>query len=139
MTMRGLAFVAGIATLGLACTARDTSVGPANPGAFRAPADRTVGEWIELGGGTVGGLSQSHVVATQRPIETLLVQAVDGAPEIEVIQIHYRDGQTRRVRLQRTLPADDGQVIELRERRPISRIVVFTDPDSSGEYVLFGA
>lgn len=43
------------------------------------------------------------------------------------------------VRLSKTLAEGEGQVIELRERKPIARIVVVTDPDAPGQLVIFGA
>jgi hypothetical protein len=67
------------------------------------------------------------------------VKSIQGAPEIEHIQIEYvDDSQPQVVRLERQLAEGDGQVIELRHKKQISKLVVTTDPDSTGEYIVFG-
>jgi hypothetical protein len=118
-----------------------------NPGAFADPAPARIlppdrGEavrgWVVLGRAPVIDLAQTHLVTTAEPFSQILVKAIDGAPEIEQIVIEYRDRGSQAVRIERKLVAGQSQVIELREKRPIDRIIVRTDPDSHGDYVVFG-
>jgi hypothetical protein len=112
-----------------------------NPGAFSDDSSPVRG-WVVIGGAEAnenGAMSQSYDVDTRQPFAQLLVKAVDGAPEIEQIQIEYDTHETRLVPFARRLAAGEGQVIELREKRPIAKIVVYTDPDSSGRYIVFGS
>ena len=138
-----------IALVFAACAPRSVTPVPSseNAGAFADPPARVmpredgseaVRGWVVLGRAQTTNLSQTHVVTTGEPFAQILVKAVDGEAEIEQIEITYRDHQSRVVRLGRRLVAGDGQVIELREKRPIEKIVVHTDPDSRGDYVLFG-
>jgi hypothetical protein len=134
------------ALLGLtlaACAANgSTAVPPAAslpPGGFRDEAvTAPVQRWVLLGERPVVNVSQTIDVATTEPFTQLIVKGIDGAPDIEQIEIEYADQGSRVVRLQRKLPAGEGQVIELRERRPIARLVVTTDPDAPGRYVILG-
>jgi hypothetical protein len=119
----------------------------ANSGAFVDPPARVLptsggGEavkgWVVLGKAHTVDLAQTHLITTTEPFDELLVKAVDGEPEIEQIEIQYRDRQSRTVRLERRFAAGEGQVIELRDKRAIEKIVVHTDPDTQGDYVLYG-
>jgi hypothetical protein len=119
-----------------------TAPGPNNPGAFSEPAPASpVRGWVVLARGPANGtaVSHTHEVTDPAPVAQLLVKAIQGAPEIEQIEIEYVDDQMPQiVRLERRLAEGDGQVIELRAKRQISKLVVVTDPDSTGEYIVFG-
>lgn len=95
--------------------------------------------WVLLAEVPVVEVTQTIPVTSTEPFGQLIVKGIDGAPEIEQIEIEYADRGSRVVRLDRKLPAGEGQVIELRERRPIAKLVVTTDPDAPGRYVVFGA
>jgi len=110
----------------------------ANAGAFGESPGAAVRSWVVLGEADAIDLSQTHVVTSREPFDELLVKATDGAPEIEQIQIELEDHTSKLIRLDKKLPAGEGQVIELRDKRPISKIIVFTDPDSKGRYMVFG-
>lgn len=113
------------------------------PGAYSQqtqPRRLTDADWVVLGQAPVAGVSQTVEVSTTQPFSHLRVEAVEGAPEIEQLEIEYaNNGGSRVVRLSKTLAEGEGQVIELRERKPIARIVVVTDPDAAGQFVIFGA
>jgi hypothetical protein len=108
-------------------------------GAFQDPSPAVIDKWVTIAEAPTIDLSQEHVILSRESFGQLLVKAIDGAPEIEQIEIEYADHESRVVKLERKLVTGEGQVIELREKRPIAKLVVFTDPDSSGTYVVFGA
>jgi hypothetical protein len=110
-----------------------------NSGAFSDPAPAGINSWIELGGAQAVNTSQTHQVTTLEPFAQLMVKAVDGELEIEQIQIEYANHENRIVQMKRKFVKGEGQVIELREKRPIAKIIVFTDPDSTGSYIVYGA
>ncbi|HEU0036502.1 MAG TPA: hypothetical protein VFQ53_38080 [Kofleriaceae bacterium] len=132
-----------------ACAPRTTSYPapaspppPSNAGAFHEvqPRQPVVADWFVLGQAVqTGELTQTIYVDGRDPVSQLLVKADSGEPEIEQIEITYSDNQSKRVTLDRKLVAGDGQVIELRERRAIQKIVVYADPDSRGQYTIFGS
>ena len=113
-----------------------------NSGAFHEPDRRVVRDWAVLSDAvTVDGTTLVHTLdlrADSPPVEQLLVKAIQGAPEIESLQIIYDDNNVEKVQLERVLNAGDGQVIELRGRRAIRQIVIATDPDSHGSFAIYG-
>ncbi|HEY5937373.1 MAG TPA: hypothetical protein VIU61_22150 [Kofleriaceae bacterium] len=111
-------------------------------GAYRDPAVSApaVRDWVVIGTGVPAVNLQQQIMLTQpRAFGQLLVKGVSGAPEIQQIEIQYDDKSVHTVTLDRTLPEGEGQVIELRDRRAIMRLTVFTDPDGQGSYSVFGS
>jgi hypothetical protein len=127
----------------VACAAPVATPPPDNAGAYRSPAaSGPVTSWLVLARGPAAGTAGTLTfrIDERTPVAQLLVKAVDGAPEIEQIEIEYTGNQgSQIIRLGRALAEGDGQVIELRDRRQISKLIVTTDPDSTGEYIVFGA
>lgn len=72
-------------------------------------------------------------------IGQLYIKGVAGEAEIQQIQVEYMDQGVKRIDLDMRFQPGDGQVIELREQRPISRIIVFIDPDTQGTFEVLGA
>ena len=72
-------------------------------------------------------------------IATLMIKGVSGEPEVEQVLIEYMDSNQKKVEIGRRFAPGDGQVIELKEDRPIKQITVFLDPDSQGTFEIFGA
>lgn len=64
---------------------------------------------------------------------------MSGEPEIAQVQIEYMDKSVKKVDLNKRFVPGDGQVVELRENRPIEKIIFFMDPDSKGTFEIFGA
>jgi hypothetical protein len=111
-------------------------------GAYRDPvaAAPAVRDWVVLGDNVPAvALQQQVIVQSPHAFGQLLVKGVSGAPEIQQIEIEYDDKSVHTVTLERTLPAGEGQVIELRDRRAIRKLTVFTDPDGQGTYAVFGS
>ena len=136
--------ILGLALFACATAPATSAPGPDNPGAFTAgpaaPASPVRG-WVVLARGPAdpAAVSRTYEVTDPAPVAQIMVKAINGAPEIEQIQIEYADdSQPHVVRLERQLAEGDGQVIELRQTKQISKLVVVTDPDSTGEYIVFG-
>ena len=99
-----------------------------------------VRDWVVIGNGVPAVNLQQQIMLTQpTAFNQLLVKGVSGAPEIQQIEIQYDDKSVHTVTLDRKLPEGEGQVIELRDRRAITRLTVFTDPDGQGSYSVFGS
>ena len=134
--------ILGLALFACAPSPATSAPGPNNPGAFTEPAPASpVRGWVVLARGPAdpAAVSRTFDISEPAPVAQIMVKAVEGAPEIEQIQIEYvDDSQPQVVRLERPLGTGDGQVIELRQRKQISKLVVVTDPDSTGEYIVFG-
>jgi hypothetical protein len=129
----------------IGCAPASTSMEPAprpSPasGGFQAQQPRAEA-WVPLGDPVeVTELQQTiYVSGHGGNIGQLLIQGMTGEPEIAQIQVEFMDDAMKRVDLQKRFRPGDGQVIELRDDRPIKRIIVFIDPSSSGTYKIFGA
>ena len=115
----------------------DSHVGAYRDPAVSAPAVR---DRVVIGNGVPAVNLQQQIMLTQpTAFNQLLVKGVSGAPEIQQIEIQYDDKSVHTVTLDRKLPEGEGQVIELRDRRAITRLTVFTDPDGQGSYSVFGS
>jgi hypothetical protein len=129
-----------------ACAPNGTTPAPAQPqptnaGVFREPTPRVpVHDWVVLSGVTAtANTAQDIPVGAGEAFSQLLVKAIAGEPEIEQMEIYFANDESRLIKLDHKLVAGDGQVIELREKRAIKRIIVYTDPDSQGTYTIYGA
>lgn len=80
-----------------------------------------------------------HVQGAGGNIGQLYIKGVTGEAEISQIQVEYMDKGVKRIDLNMRFQPGDGQVVELREQRPISRIIVFIDPDTQGTFEVLGA
>ena len=100
-----------------------------------------VEHWVNLGVPTeVTPLQRTLQISGHGgKIAQLLIKGVSGEPEIQQIQIEFADKSMKRVDLKKRLLPGDGQVVELRDERPIEKIDVFMDPDSTGQIEIFGA
>jgi hypothetical protein len=126
---------------GCATAPADPPVTPANPGAFSSqPPTTAVANWVELGPAVPRDeFSHTIDVSDPNPFGELLVKATAGEPKISQLQIEYGDRTVYKVDLNRRMVAGDGQVIELRQRRAITKITVYTDGNSKGSFQVFGA
>jgi len=111
----------------------------ATNGGFQADQP-VVTEWVNLG-------TPSEVTPLQRTLQLngyggaigqLLIKGVAGEPEIDRVQVEYVDKNVKSVELNKRFVPGDGQVIQLKEARPIEKIIVYTDPDSAGTFEIFG-
>ena len=109
-------------------------------GGFQAEATPVVASWVNLGSPAPTTQSQQTLQLDGQggPVSQLLVKGVSGEPEIDLIQIEYMDKSLKGVELHKRFVPGDGQVIELKENRPIRKIIVFIDPDSQGTVEIFG-
>jgi hypothetical protein len=134
--------ILGLALFACATPPATSASGPNNPGAFTEPAAASpVRGWVVLARGPAdpAAVSRTYEITEPSAVAQIMVKSIEGSPEIEQIQIEYvDDSQPQVVRLERPLSQGDGQVIELRHKKQISKLVVVTDPDSTGEYIVFG-
>jgi hypothetical protein len=140
--MRKLIFV-----FALGCGGANTSTVQQTPrplaaeGGIRAEPPAVQQTWVNLGVPVeVSPIQRQLEVAGQGgAIDTLLIKGVSGELEISQVEIEFMDKSTKKVDLNRRFIPGDGQVIELREQRPIGKIIVYIDPDSNGVFEILGA
>lgn len=109
-------------------------------GGFQAQPAPVVREWVALGVPAPVTPAQQTLELGGHPgaVSSLLVKGVSGEPEIQHIRIEYMDKSIRGVDVGKRFVPGDGQVIELKEHRPIQKIIVFLDPDSQGSVEILG-
>lgn len=134
-----LALAAGCAANSRPASEPQNRPAPAT-GGYRAPEPRAEA-WIALGPTMETSPIQRTVEVGGHGgrISNLMIKGVHGEPEVTQVIIEYMDRAQKKVELQKTFLPGDAQVIELREDRPIGRIIVFVDPDTQGELQIFGA
>jgi hypothetical protein len=72
-------------------------------------------------------------------IAQLLIKGVSGESEIKQVQVQYADQSVKSVDLNKRFLPGDGQVIELKSDRPVEKIIIFMDANSTGTFEIFGA
>jgi len=112
---------------------------PATGGFTAAPA--VVEDWVQLGSPVATAPMQQTLVVppTIGPLHQLMVKGVTGQARIAQILLQYSDQRERTVDVRKVFGPGDGQVIELREPQQVSKVVVFTEPESTGSIVLLGS
>ena len=133
-----------VVVLALGCGGSQSMDPPPRPspaeGGFQAQQPRVEG-WVNLGVPVEETPIQRtlYIQGHGGQIAQLLIKGVSGEPEIAQIQVEYMDKTVKRVELNKRFMPGDGQVIELRNDRPIEKITIITDPDSRGVVEIFGA
>jgi hypothetical protein len=105
--------------------------------AQQAPSEgwRNLGAMVE-----VSPIQRTIVLSGQGgKIATLMIKGVSGESEVEQVLIEYMDQAQKTVDVNRRFVPGDGQVLELKDDRPINKISIFLDPDSKGTFEIFGA
>src|SRR5512139_3787273 len=134
-----------IALFALGCGGANTSTVAPTPrpspaqGGFQAQPP-PVTSWVNLGVPVEVTPIERRIDLGGQPgsIGQLMIKGVSGEPEIAQVQVEYMDHSIKRVDINKRFQPGDGQVIELKEDRPIQNIVVFLDPDSQGTFEIFG-
>ncbi|HLL23240.1 MAG TPA: hypothetical protein VK427_13980 [Kofleriaceae bacterium] len=109
-------------------------------GGFQA-REPVVEGWVDLGTPVTISPVERRIELAGRAgkIAQLMFKGVSGEPEIAQVRIVYMDKTERTVELNKRFLPGDGQVVELKEDRPIQTISIFLDPDSQGTFTVFGA
>lgn len=109
-------------------------------GGFQAPPPAVEG-WRNLGAMVeISPIQRTIALDGQGgKIATLMIKGLTGEPEVEQVLIEYMDQNQKKVEVNRRFAPGDGQVIELKEDRPIKQISIFIDPDSQGTFEILGA
>ena len=109
-------------------------------GGYQAPQPRAEA-WVSLGPTMETSPIQRTVEVGGHGgrISNLMIKGTHGEAEVTQVIIQYMDKAQKKVELHKTFLPGDAQVIELREDRPIDKIIVFIDPDTDGHFQIFGA
>jgi len=110
--------------------------------AASSPAPVETSRWVTLADhNSVDGNRQFINVRGQDAFRKIRIEASRGAPVIKQVAIEFSDdrGNTQVVRMDARLSAGQGQTIDLNGgRRPVQRIIVYTEPQFGGSYSVFG-
>ena len=97
--------------------------------------------WIELASETPASHGREFIVvgADAGTFTQLRLTAAAGRPGIRAVRVDYQDGSRRTYEIEKILSARLRPVyVDLRGPREVRQIVVFSDRDSRGSYVLEG-
>jgi hypothetical protein len=97
--------------------------------------------WIELASETPASHGREFIVvgADQGTFTQLRLTAASGRPGIRAIRVDYQDGSRRTYEIEKVLSARlRPAYVDLRGAREVRQIVVFSDRDSRGSYVVEG-
>jgi hypothetical protein len=97
--------------------------------------------WIELASETPAGHGREFITvgADAGTFTQLRLTAASGRPGIRAVRVDYQDGSRRTYAIEKVLSARLRPVyVDLRGPREVRQIVVFSDRDSRGSYVLEG-
>jgi hypothetical protein len=97
--------------------------------------------WIELASGTPASHGREFIMvgADAGTFTQLRLTAASGRPGIRAVRVDYQDGSRRTYEIEKVLSVRLRPVyVDLRGAREVRQIVVFSDRDSRGSYVLEG-
>jgi hypothetical protein len=97
--------------------------------------------WVELASPTPAshGREFIEVAAGMGELTQLRIRAASGRPSIRALRVEYKDGGRRTFALDAVLgPRRKSLTVDLRGAREIEQIVVYSDRDSRGSYILEG-
>jgi hypothetical protein len=99
-----------------------------------------VRERVELGSPTPSSHGQEFFVvdAALGPFGRIELEATTGRVDVRRVLVAYTDGTSKRFTLDRSLGKDRLAVIDLGEPREIAQIVVTTDREPRGKYMVYG-
>lgn len=113
----------------------------AAPTASQRTHEALVAGWIPiaLDVHTDGTRQVIHVGARAQELRRLRIDQVDGVPLIHEIVVHYANGDTKELRVERALEAKDpSMTFELDGDGPIAALVITSDARDAASYALFG-
>lgn len=138
------AFVVSTTSFASAAPAREENTGRISyNNRHRPPAARPPREpgWVELSSATPASHGREFIElnADVGKLTQLRLTGVSGRPGIRAVRIEYQDGNHRTFEIEKVLGAGRRPVyVDLRGAREVSQIIVMSDRDSPGEYVLEG-
>lgn len=111
---------------------------PGDPSAIGEPAG-----WIELASPTPAKHGTEFVVVGEDAgsFARLRIDAAKGKTILRKVKVFFVDGKTKTVQVDRILSTRGKRstIVEFGGAKAIDRIVVTTEPQTSGEYVLYGS
>lgn len=122
------------------CTRYNFNEGYYDRDGRRNPRGEGRGRWSALAEQTSATSErQFHNLAGHRGYyRRLLVESVRGAPVIERVAVEFADRRTQVWDLNRRMPLGADEMIDLGGPKRINRIIVYTDPQYSGSYSIYG-
>jgi hypothetical protein len=135
-----LVTLAGIAA-SMGCTA---SVRAGDPAYAREPTrvQRVDTRWVTIADRYSADSNRQFInLRGQEAYRRIRIEASRGAPVIKQVGIEYADSRdTQVIRIDERLAPGQGRTIDLHGgRRPIQRIIVYTQPEYGGAYSVYGA
>jgi hypothetical protein len=114
---------------------------PAEPAPVAQPGRVAATRWVTLADRTSADSNRQFInIEGRDAYRQIRIEANRGAPIIKQIAIEFADerGNPQVIRMDARLPAGEGQTIDLNGgRRPVQRIIVYTEP-GGGSYSVFG-
>jgi hypothetical protein len=139
-----IASLISVAALGMGCEG-SVRTGPAYTAAEPAPVYRTgrvTTRWVTLGDRLSADSNRQFInIGGRDAYRQIRIEAQRGAPVIKQVAVEFADdiGNPQVIRVDARLPAGEGQTIDLSGgRRPVQRIIVYTEPSFGGAYTVFG-
>lgn len=99
-------------------------------------------DWVELASETPTTHGREFITLDENKLfAQLRIDAVRGRPRVRAVQISYRDGTERLVRVDRVLGTTHrhSAYVDLGGPRRIEHVVVITDPRSGGSFTVHGS
>jgi hypothetical protein len=137
-------FAIGAASLVSAAPVREESAGRisySDRGEPKASKPAAAPGWVELASATPAsnGKELIDVADDLGAVTQLRLTGVSGRPGIRAVRVEYKDGGHHTFELEKILSSNSRTaVVDLRGARAISMIIVMTDRDSPGSYVVEG-
>ncbi|HEY5944995.1 MAG TPA: hypothetical protein VIV40_05860 [Kofleriaceae bacterium] len=107
----------------------------------KANAPRHPGDWVELASPTPAKHGTEFVVIGKEAgyFSKLRVDAAKGKTIVRKVKVFFDDGKVKNVEINKTLTEGKWTIVDLGDTKAIDRIVITTEPDTSGEYAIYGS
>jgi hypothetical protein len=107
-----------------------------------ADAPRQPSDWVELASPTPAKHGTEFVIVGKRAgsFATLRLDAAKGKTIVRKVKVFFSDGKSKTIQVDTVLTANRRPAfVELGATKPIDRLVITTEPYTSGEYAVYGS
>jgi hypothetical protein len=97
--------------------------------------------WVELASATPASHGREFIEVAEGmgELTQLRVRAASGRPSIRAVRVEYKDGSRRTFTVEAVLgPRRPSHTVDLRGGREVEQVIVYSDRDSLGSYILEG-
>lgn len=107
----------------------------------KANAPRQPGDWIEIASPTPAKHGTEFVMVGKDAgyFSKLRVDGSKGKTIVRKVKVHFVDGNSKIVQLDKTLHKGKSTMVDLGEPKAIDRVVIVTDANTNGEYAIYGS